>query len=802
MASSSTQSRAAHALLRATALALSLAAPAALAQDWTAPPYPLAPDRVMSPSVRLSKLPANAPPPNIDGRIDDPAWEHATPLGPLTQQNPHQGAEPSQKTDVRVLYDDHFLYVSVRAWDDEPDKLIAKVMRRDTSQRTDDRVLITIDTFHDKRNGYMFSTNPNSARYEGLIENNQTVRTEWDGIWYAKARVDSKGWTCEFAFPFQTLAFDPAKTTWGFNVTRSVRRLNEESRWASWRQNKFPLDMSEAGTLEGIENVKEGLGLDLIPSGAIGGFRERQVDPLTGDVSHRYFSTVDPSLDAFYKITPSVTGALTVNTDFSDADVDARQVNLDRFALFFPETRDFFLQDAGIFDFGGIGEQTNFNEIGNPNGMPFFSRKIGIYPGGEIVDIRAGAKVTGRVGRLNFGVLDVQMEDPDDIGRKNLSVGRAKWNLGEESSAGVIASYGDPNTPGAGSTLGADFRLRSSHVGRCKTPAQNTNTNTGLITSSTVAVRSGDGCGNVLELIGFAQHTDTSALSRSFRGLPDEAADDEAYGLRVRYPNDLWYVDAGWTRIGEDFDPRLGFVNRPGVDQFHFQGRKRWRPASGYVRFYDVYLESDLVQNLDGHLETLIINPTLIEIHNALDDYVYLGAESRSEVLFDPFTISPGVTIPVDRYNWGRVLVGIGTAQSRPLALFFDYSAGGFFGGHLHSIEANLEWRPSKHFFGQIEYLENKADLPDSFGVNEAEFTQRLVRVRAQYIFTPDLSWDTFVQYDNLTDSVGWNSRVRWILRPGEELSFVWNQGVDVTGHDFRFTATGLTGKLAWTFRF
>jgi hypothetical protein len=771
----------------------------------------------MSPTAKLRKLPADAPPPKIDGRLSDPAWEHATALGPLTQQSPHEGAEPSQRTDVKVLYDDHFLYVAVRAFDDEPDELIAKVMRRDTSQRPDDRVLVTIDTFHDKRNGYMFSTNPNSARYEGLVENNQTVRIEWDGIWYAKARVDDEGWTCEFAFPFQTLAFDPAVTTWGFNVTRSVRRLNEESRWASWRQNKFPLDMSEAGTLEGIEGIDQGVGLDLVPSGAIGGFRERErtVDPISGsaDVSHRYYSTLDPSLDAFYKITPSVTGALTFNTDFSDADVDARQVNLDRFALFFPETRDFFLQDAGIFDFGGIGEQVSFNEVSNPNGMPFFTRKLGIYSDAtevadtEILDIRAGGKATGRIGRLNFGVMDVQLEDfdlwctpdpgdtdPSDgtevlecgetrsaqrtfhraIGNKNLSVARAKWNVGKESTAGLIASYGDPNTPGTGTTLGADFRLRSSHVAGS----------------------------NVLELIGYAQHTRTSALSWKSRQLGGESVSDEAYGLRLRYPNDIWFVDASWARIGDDFDPRLGFVNRAGIDQFHFQGRKRWRPASGYVRFYDTYLKAELVQNSDGHLETLILNPTLIEVHDALDDFVYLGAESRSEVLFSDFAIAPGITIPTGRYDWGRAQIGFGMAQSRPVALYLDYSFGGFFGGQLHSIEANLELRLSKHLFGQIEYIENKADLPDSFGANAGKFTQRLVRVRAQYIFTPDLSWDTFVQYDNLTDTVGWNSRVRWIIRPGEEFALVWNQGVDVTGHDFRFTATGLTGKLAWTFRF
>jgi hypothetical protein len=752
----------------------------------------------------------------------------------------------------------------VRAWDPEPGKLIKKVMRRDTSQRSDDRVLITIDTFHDKRNGYMFSTNPNSGRYEALIENNQTVRTEWDGIWFAKANVDAEGWSCEFAFPFQSLAFDPAVTTWGFNVARSVRRINEESRWASWRQNKFPLDMSEAGTLTGIEGVVPGIGLDVVPSGAIGGFVERNVDEVhtQNPIEHRDYSALDPALDVYYKITPSITGALTFNTDFSDSDIDARQVNLDRFALFFPETRDFFLQDAGIFDFGGIGEQIQFNEVSNPNGMPFFTRKVGIFsdPTGvadtDILDIRAGAKVTGRVGRLNFGVMNVQLEDYDlhcdldvsrgsrecgskrvspapasslreanlEIGNKNLSVARAKWNLGTESTAGVIATYGDPNSPGSGSTIGMDFRLRSSHVRGNQTA----------------------------ELIGWAQRTNLSGKAREFRQLvPDlgagprgddfDSKSDEAYGLRFRYPNDHWFVDASWTRIGENFTPTLGFVNRPGIDQLHVFARKRWRPASGYVRNYDSFLKADLVQGLDGHLETLIINPTFLEIHNALDDFIYIGAESRSEIIRDvdlytecsgfyinehPLICIPGRDVATDladrerRYDWRRVQLGFGMAQSRPIALYLDYSYGGFFGGKLHSIEASAELRLSKHFYGQVDYVENRAQsIPNALCVplvippnttpscstSQLAFVQRLVRLRAQVILTPDISWDTFVQYDNLSHSVGWNSRLRWILQPGNELVIIWNQSQganDIEGRDFRFQSAGLTSKLSWTFRF
>ena len=395
------------------------------------------------------------------------------------------------------------------------------------------------------------------------------------------------------------------------------------------------------------------------------------------------------------------------------------------------------------------------------------------------------------------------------IGNKNLSVARAKWNVGAESTAGAIVTYGDPNSPGSGSTVGLDFRLRSSHAR-----------------------------GNqIAELIGWAQHTNVSGKAREFRALvPDpgfgtrfddfDSRSDQAYGLRFRYPNDVWFVDASWTRVGDDFTPTLGFVNRTGIDQFHAFSRRRWRPAASYVRNYDSLLELDYVRGLDGRMQTLIVNPTFLEIHNALDDFVYLGAESRSEVISDVdegvfgecrgFYINetPLICIPAKRFDWRRVQLGFGMAQSRPVALFLDYSYGGFFGGKLHSIDASAELRLNKHFFGQIDYIENRAsgvsnELCTLAGppclVDQQDFVQRLVRLRAQFIFTPDLSWDTFVQYDNLSGGVGWNSRLRWILQPGNELVIIWNQAHgtnDVEGRDFRFQSAGLTSKLSWTFRF
>ncbi len=716
---------------------------------WAIAASPAASAPELSPDLDVHALPEGVPAPRIDGRLNDAAWEHAARLGDLVQQIPVEGAKPSQETDARLLFDGDYLYVGVRAYDSEPEKVIASVMRRDQLLRPDDRIVLLLDSFHDHQNAYLFTTNANGARSDGIVENNTSYRQEWDGIWFVKSRRDAKGWSCEFAIPWKTLSFDPANDSWGFNLMRTVRRKNEENRWASWKQNKGLIDVSEAGTLHGLRGMKQGVGLDVIPSAAARWTDERSIG--------RSYTTLDPSLDAFYRLTPSVTTALTVNTDFSDAEVDSRQVNLDRFGLFFPETRDFFLQDAGIFDFGGLGSPL-IDDSRSPNGMPFFSRSIGIGADGGVVPIRAGAKATGRVGRLNFGLLDVQMGAADAVDGKNLSVARGKWNVGDESFVGLIASHGDPGSSASNSLAGVDFRARSSEV-------------------------FGD---QVLDLSGFAQRSHT----------PDVGGRDEALGLRLEFPNDIWYGRFSFARIGENFDPALGFVNRVGIHEYWGAGFKRWRPTGSAIRSIDVGIDGRLVTSTTGELETLIVTPTLVELRNQLDDYVVLRAEARTERFDTGFDIAPGVFVLPGRYDWGRGEIEIGSALSRPVSFIQLFSAGGFFSGTLRSSETTLELRPSKHFYTQLTYIQNQGHL------SEGRFTSRLVQWRVNLVFTPDLSWDSFVQWDHDSRNLGWNSRVRWIVEPGEEFVVVWNQGVDTIDHDFRGTFVEWTGKLLWTFRF
>lgn len=691
------------------------------------------------PSARLQRLPDTVAAPVLDGRLDDLAWEHATRLGPLRQVIPTEDGEPSEKTEVRILYDRRAIYVGVRATDREPDRIIANSMVRDGALTGDDRITILFDTFHDHRNAFLFSTNPNGARFDGLVENNIAFKTEWDGIWWARARRDAEGWTCEFEIPFKTLSFDPQGATWGFNLLRTVRRRNEENRWASARQNRFLIDVSEAGDLQGLTGLEQGVGLDVIPSGSTGFTHESGRD--------RSFGSFDPGLDVFYRITSSVTGALTLNTDFSDAAVDARQVNLSRFALFFPETRDFFLQDAGIFDF----------PVGDVNGTPFFSRRIGLDEDGGPVDLRAGVKATGRVGPVNFGFLDTQMAGHGDVDAKNLAAGRVKVNLGDESFFGLIATHGDPLRNGTNSLFGADLSLRTSHF-------------------------DGD---QVVEGRGWLQHSSTS-----------EIGDDRAFGVQLSYPNDRWNGSLNLRQIGEDFEPALGFVNRTGIRSLTGSLRRRWRPEASRFRIVDTQLGAGLVLDLGNDLESLSLDPVWFRLENHAGDFLSLSSQWRTEVLEEPFEIARGILIETDRYDFGRTTLSVGSAASRRFSVQFDFGAGSFFSGHIRSGRALLEWRVSKHLFASVEYLQNSVRL------QEGAFTTRLGRVRLNIVFTPDLSWETFLQFDNIGDSVGWNSRLRWILRPGRELVLVWNQAFDTTAGNFRGQRSNAVAKVRWTFRF
>ena len=412
--------------------------------------------------------------PVIDGVMSEDVWARATLVEDLHQINPVEYAAPSERTEIRLYYDDDALYVAARLWDRDIAHITAQVLRQGEGLGGEDHISVILDPYLDRRNGYRFQLNPNGVRWEALYQDTDSLESNWDGIWQGAASRDADGWTAEMAIPFKTLSFNPNNAEWGINFERTIQRNSETLAWVSRNRQLNP---SIAGTVAGFADLQQGRGLDVVPSATV---REDKVYS-TGEGS----SDLEPSLDIFYKLTPSLNGALTLNTDFSATEVDDRQVNLTRFSLFFPEKRDFFLQDADIFEFGRIGSG-GFNGGGRPsgggggggggggnpaipgassqNGRPFFSRRLGLSSSGEPVDIEYGAKLSGRVGRWNIGALGIHQDEFQTVTANDIFVGRLAANVLNESAVGLIVTDGDPLSNLDNSLAGADFRYRNSHL--------------------------------------------------------------------------------------------------------------------------------------------------------------------------------------------------------------------------------------------------------------------------------------------------------------------------------------------------
>ncbi len=693
------------------------------------------------PRLNMAKT---AQPPRIDGVFDEGEWADAPQITTFTQEEPDEGSAATEKTNIRLLYDSNFLYVGIRAYDSEPERIVANNMQRDVSLASEDSVSLTLDTFHDLRNGYFFQINPRGARRDGLISadlEEEGYKEEWDGIWYGKSTIDDKGWSAEMAIPMKSVSFDPQIDTWGFNVERSIERKNETVRWAGASRNNRVSSMGIAGELQNLSGLNQGFGLDFIPYVTLKGVHE-SANGGSNDLD------LQSGFDLFYKITPAITAALTVNTDFAEAEIDDRRVNLSRFPLFFTEKRDFFLQDATIFRFGGIQQ----------NPLPFHSRKIGLDTDGRPIDIIGGAKVTGRTGPVNFGFLSVQVDETDELESKNLSVGRASLNIFDESSIGMIFTGGDPHTNGSHFLGGIDFNYKNSDF---------------------------RGTGQTLQGNIYLQKSITDG----------EHGDDTALGINLEYPNDIWEWAVFYRRFGKDFNPALGFIAQTGVhDAIAWVGR-RWRPE-----FLDsIYLElfTNQTINLNGEVDSTWWNLPFISIETNSQDWIRTSfLQLGREQIFEPFEITDGVIIPAGDYRIHRFFIDAGTADHRPINAEINFSGGEFFDGTRTFIGGSVGWRPSPHFNLEAEYGKNMIRLPHGdFDVNIAVMTLNV-------LVSPNLIWNIVTQWDNVSDTFGLNSRIRWTINPGNDLFLVFNQGVDTSNASWRPLSSEISTKLSWTFRF
>ncbi len=680
--------------------------------------------------------------PAVDGRLDDEVWRLAADGGPLVESLPYEGTEPGMRTEFRVLYDAEALYVGVWCHDPEADEIVAIEMAHDGRIFSDDYVIVAIDTFLDRRNGYEFRVNPNGARGEALISDNVNLNESWDGIWTARCTIDSEGWKAEMAIPFKTLSFKPGLETWGFNLFRNIKRTSERDRWVAARPEINTYNVAEAGTLTGLKDLQQGVGLDVTPY-ALAKYSSNRIE------SDQDFSS-EFGGDVRYRITPNLTASLSYNTDFAETEVDARQINLTRFPLFFPEKRAFFLEDSGIFSFGGLGSSL----------LPFFSRRIGLSSDGEVVPIIAAGKVTGRAGGYNLGVLDAVIDGHGDLGTKNAFVGRLSRNIFEQSSVGMIATAGDPDSNDDSLTAGADFGYRTTKL-------------------------LGD---HVLQGNAFVLGSFTEGSGGS---------ENKSVGASVSLPNDLYSASAQFYQVDEEFNPALGFAPRKGVRAYFGSLSYKPRPQSieSIRQLYFIYSSSvftDLSDRLDTSSHTLYPVYVLFES----SDTVYFSLNGQFDSPGEDFEISEGVIIPPDDYWWAYYRAGLDTASKRPVELELDYSSGDFYGGTRSNYSASADLKPIKYLVFRAGYSLNQVRLP------QGDFDTRLGYVRVQASFTPDLIWYNLVQYDNVSDDLGYQSRITWEFRPGAKLFLVVNQNIDRDGTDLTWQRTDVTMKLGVTLRF
>lgn len=674
-----------------------------------------------------------------DGVLDEPAWQRAQPIDTLLQREPIEGAPASERTEIRVLYSRSRLYIGVICHDSQPESIVATRFDRDATLDSDDRITLLFDTFLDRRNAFIFQVNAAGARFDQIItDEGQDQNRDWNGIWYARTRISSQGWTAEFAIPFQTLSFEADQSTWGFNIQRIIKRRTEEVVWAGYRQNLDFFRVSEAGRLHGLEGIDQGVGLD--------------VSPFMTLAPKRKATVFKPGLDTFYKLTPSLTLSLTANTDFGETEVDEAQVNLTRFPLFFPEKRQFFLEDAGNFATNDLTPTSGPLVI-----IPFFSRRIGIADDGKQVDLLGGAKLSGRIGPYRIGMLNVQTEQRGPIPNENFSVIRVKRDLWTKSSIGFISTVREPARGETTGLVGSDFRYSTSDL-----------------------------WGN-----------NNFALSAFFlKSFIPHARKNLAWGSQINLPNDLWRVFGTYREVQKEFDATLGFVPRKGIRRFGWFLEVAPRPGRWHTRQISCAFDGNYIVEPDSNL-LLTRNVNFpCEWRFESGDIVAFQTQETLERLTADFAISRGITIPAGGYIFRRQRAQWRSADKRPVVLRLIYEWGHFYGGRRDDWTARVDLRPGPHFFLSAEYQQNDGRLP------EGNFIIRLIRLRLSLALNPDVSWFNFFQYDTVSEVLGLNSRLRWIIEPGNEVFLVYNHNWRGANGNLRPILREGRIKVRYTYRF
>ena len=653
----------------------------------------------------------------VDGLLDEQDWLNADSITSLRMIEPVQDGAPTFQTTIKVLSSQKNIYVGIVCYDNDPSEIVAFSKARDSELEDEDYLKIIFDTYNDGRNGYIFAINPFAARYDALVSHNgEFENPNWDGYWDAKTSVNKNSWSAEIRIPVSTLTYNKKLDSWGFNVERRIQRLLEVNRWSGISMDYKIGQTFHAGHLTKIPEFNSGIGL--IPRASLTGkVTQDGTDPVKYDIK--------PSLDITQRITTDITAQLTINTDFAETEVDSRQTNLTRFPLLYPEKRQFFLEGADVFDFGiSLGRSL----------MPFYSRRIGLYSGEE-VPLTWGGKVNGKVKNTYFGGLITQTGKVDAlVPSTKMGVVRVKQNILKESSIGMIATAGDPGHRNNAWTTGADFTYQTSSFG------SNKNFLVGL----------------------WAMYSNREGLE----------GDKSAVGFKIDYPNDLWDWFIQYRRIGDSFEPSMGFVARNNINSYSVKVAYMPRPENKLIRQHQFRVSPSLVTDLNHQWESYDVSFTPINANFESGDSFSFSFSPTGEFLKDSFHIAEDVTIDPGPYHWARYELEATTASKRAINGTAAYKFGGFYGGNLDQIELALNWRLMSFLILEFSYENNIARIP------AGNFRKELMAVRTAFNINSNLNLSLFTQYDNESESLGSYSRLRWTFAPLGDLFVVYKHNI------------------------
>ena len=688
----------------------------------------------------------------LDGRVDAEEWRGAGSLGALTQVTPVEGARPSQETEVLFLHDGSTLFVGLICHDD-PAEVRARQMDRDAFVQFDDVVELWFDTFRSQQSAYWFQITAAGSRGDALLsDGGQRFNKSWDGIWDGRAARTDRGWEAELAIPLQSLSFDSKLGSFGFNLRRKRVANGEVMRWASPSLAYRFFRLSEGGIVGGLEGLQQGLGLQVTPY-------------VRADLERPAWDQLEPGArvggDVSFRPTPETNVLLTFGTDFAETEVDDRRVNLTRFPLFFPEKRDFFLEDASLFEFGAPSNRSSI--------VPFFSRTIGRDDSGQAVDLLAGAKFSARSGPWTLGALDVQVagwdsEDGAQVEEKNLAVVRGARQVGEEGSVGVLVTAGLPDASGQAMTAGADLRLQDARL-------------------------FGEGRSGSLW---------AWALASSVEEAGQASRDGEAFGLEAQVRTREFDLSLEAERVGVDFDPAMGFVRRAGVTNLRHQTRYlKQLGETGWLRRFDARIAVDVTRDLDGNEDNYAIPIQPIGLQLQSGDEFEWEVHRIVEQLDDPFSLNGQVEVGAGRYEMDRHFLTLESNDRRRVKAEVELEWGDFYGGDITRWTVSPFIIPNEHWRAGIEWTQATGSLP------AGDFDLAAWQLNLDLSFTPELSWKNLLQYDTGSEQLGFQSRMRWILTPGQDL-FLVGQGGWLQRDGERLVAQGqaLAMKLTWAVRF